>query len=88
MPIADPFGGQRTVTGPADDVADVSPSDTKDLSFLPRFLYVGVGGDVAIMTKAGTSAVFKNVPAGGYVMARSLRVLQTGTTASSILACA
>lgn len=48
-------------------------------------LYIGVTGDVAVVTRSrGTSVVFKAVPVG-VLRINVLKVLATGTTATNIL---
>jgi len=69
----------------ADAAIAVTPNDSTVLA-TTRGLYVGVSGDVAVVTKGhGTSVVFKNVPAG-ILPVRVTKVLSTGTTATDILA--
>lgn len=62
--------------------AAVTPSDSTVVSF--RGLYVGVGGDVSIVDKEGTTLVFKNVPSGGEVRMGCVRV-NAATTATNII---
>ena len=64
----------------------VTPDDDTDLAVIPRALYVGTGGDLAIRDMAGNVEVRKNVPAGTEISFRAVRVMATGTTASDILA--
>ena len=75
--------------GPAINFAAVTPHNSTD--FAPaRALYVGVGGDVAAvsrdLTGAETAVVFKNVPSGTILPVRCRRVNSTGTTATDIVA--
>jgi hypothetical protein len=52
-----------------------------------KSLYVGGAGDVAIIPIGGTDpVVFKNVPAGGYVLVQPSVIRTTGTTATDIVA--
>jgi hypothetical protein len=62
----------------------VTPSDTTKFTKNARILYVGVSGDLSILTPAGTSLVFKSVPVGFFYMAAS-RVNAAGTTATNII---
>lgn len=53
-----------------------------------RALYVGTGGNVAILCQDDTTAVtLVNVPDAGVIRAMIQQVKQTGTTASDIVAC-
>jgi len=69
------------------DARAVTPSDSGIVSFFG--LYVGVAGDVAVMTSAqgpsGTPVVFSAVPAGGIVPVCICKVMATDTTASGIV---
>lgn len=71
---------------PYEDCAAVTKSDTVDLAFRCRALYIGVTGDVAILAKDNaTSVVFKAVPVG-VLRVRTTRVMSTGTTATNMVA--
>jgi len=70
----------------------VYPSDTEtlqqDLSTSNRdtCLYIGIGGDVRVLTVGGDDVTFSNLPSGSFVPVHVTKVFLTGTTASSILA--
>lgn len=71
---------------PATRAFDVTASDTVDFSQgLSRALYVGTGGDVAVVMVSGNAVVFRNVQAGSVLPVQAKRVNATGTTASNIL---
>jgi hypothetical protein len=73
---------------PIMETAVVVPSDSTDITDLPRAIWVGVGGDVTLMAAADqTSRVFKNVASGTLLPIRARRIYNTGTSASSIIAC-
>lgn len=75
-----------TMRDPAIRATAVTPSDTTDLG-APRWLYVGVTGDVAIQMHGDDAAVTHTaVPAGTVLPVRAKRVFATGTTASGIVA--
>tara|TARA_R110000851_G_scaffold186256_1_gene335557 strand:- start:1363 stop:1629 length:267 start_codon:yes stop_codon:yes gene_type:complete len=71
---------------PAASSFDITPNDTTDLNVATRGLWVGTGGDVAvILVKDSASVIIKNV-ANGYLLAtRIKRVLATGTTATDLV---
>ncbi len=75
-----------TLTAPARDAEAILPSDSTDIATLPRALYVGSAGDVAVAMAGGASVVFRNVPAGALLAIRPRRVLATGTTATDLVA--
>ncbi len=71
---------------PYDWVA-ITPSDTDDVAAnMAHGLYVGVTGDVTVITAAGTTTLFKAGPVGTFIPGLFQRVKATGTTASSICA--
>ncbi|MBM6442400.1 hypothetical protein JQF37_02005 [Pseudomonas sp. MIL9] len=77
----------RTSDSPASSAYAVTPSDTTLLSPLPRSLYVGAAGNVAIVPEDGiASVVFVAVSAGQILPIRAKKVMSTGTTASNIVA--
>lgn len=72
---------------PAVRLRAVTPSDTVPLVFVAKALYVGTGGNLAIMASEDSAAVtLTNVPAGAIVPVRARRVMATNTTASGIVA--
>lgn len=79
-------------TAPMVDGISVTPADATPLAdangnpVQARYLYVGVAGDVTLITPLGTTLLFKNVPAGGYVWSEAAYVKATGTSATNIIA--
>ena len=75
--------------------AVVVPNDTLDIPSLSTspeqrnngcVLYVGTTGDVRVLTAGGNDVVFKSVLGGSYMPVQVLRVFETNTTASNIIA--
>ena len=64
------------------DAALITTSDT--VTFNPSVLYIGVGGNVRVLTAQGTDIVFSAVPAGFILPVQVIRVYATNTTASSM----
>jgi hypothetical protein len=70
----------------------VTPSNTVNIPSISGgvsngcVLYVGTGGDLAVVTVGGDSVVFANVQDGSFLPIQVLRVLVTGTNASDIIA--
>jgi hypothetical protein len=62
----------------------ITPNDGQNLAVRPRAIYVGVTGNLAVTDDAGTSVTFIAVPVG-YHPLRPIRVLSTGTTATSLV---
>lgn len=69
----------------ASKAAAVTKSDTVDIPFLPRALYVGVGGSLTADV-GGETVQFQNVPSGTVLLIKASRVRATGSTASGIIA--
>lgn len=83
----DPFA--QTVDSPiapATHCFAISPNDTEDLDRVTKAIYVGAGGDVALVAAAGEApVVFQNVASGAILDVRVRAVKATGTTASGIV---
>lgn len=63
----------------------VTPSDTTDLAFTSRALYIGAPGDLRVTLASGDTVTFANM-AAGFAPLRIARVHASGTTASAIVA--
>lgn len=63
--------------------AAVTPSDSTEL--FGHALYVGGGGNVALLTEGGDTVVFSAVPAGTTIVQRFTKVLATNTTATLLV---
>lgn len=66
-------------------IAAVTPSDSVDLPFIPRTLYVSVAGSVKVTMMDGSVDTYPNLIAGRHPI-RATRVWATGTTATGIVA--
>jgi hypothetical protein len=76
-----------SVANPARSVQSVILSDEQDLPTLPKALFVGTGGDIALRgVDDSQTTVLKNVAAGSILPVRALRIYVTGTTAGDIVA--
>jgi hypothetical protein len=64
----------------------VTPSDTQDLAFVARSLYVGGMGDVKVKTANGDEITFASVPGGTWLPVAVTRVYATGTSATGLVA--
>ena len=73
-------------SSPARTCFAVTPSDSAELSIVTKALYIGTGGDLAIVPVDGTGPVtFRNLPDGGMLDVRVRAVLATGTTAADLV---
>jgi len=86
--MADPFTGVLdSLTAPARRAVAIVPSDTDPLPDVPKALYVGTGGTIAMRGAGGTAdQLWKNVQDGSVLPFRAQFVRATGTTASDLLA--
>lgn len=81
-PASDSFPSSAAgLDGPANDAFAITASDTVDCARVTRGIYVGQTGDVTLVTRNGTTILFKNVPAGCVLPVRASRIKVTGTTA-------
>lgn len=79
-----PLNAQNTA--PAEEAIAVTPSDNIPLvNGACRALYIGVTGDVNIITPNATTVLFKAVPVG-ILPVRAATVMSTSTTATNIVA--
>lgn len=84
--MADQFQSfARGLTAPADGAFAITPNDSTDLPQVTRALYIGVSGNLAVTMKSGESVTLVNVQAGTVLPLRLARVMDTNTTAQSIV---
>ena len=87
MPAIRPFETQLiTALSPALSLIALTPSDSVDITSSVRMIYVGTGGNVAVMDLSGNTVVHKNVSSGSYLGPFHVaRVLATGTTDADLV---
>lgn len=73
------------VTAPGFDGFDVTPSNSTNHPAIARAIYVGVSGNIALVTPSGTVLTFLSVPVGTILPIMSIRVNSTGTTATNMI---
>lgn len=87
MPAQDLANGGSAINAPAGRFAAIVASDTGDLNFVTRAVYVGGAGDIAAVgVDGGAPIVFKAVPAGVILPIRVSRINATSTTATNMVA--
>ena len=64
----------------------VTPSDATNIAFDAMALYIGVTGNVAVVTPFGDVVTFTGVPSGSILPVKCRRVNATNTTATAIVA--
>lgn len=73
---------------PAASLVDVIPNDSTDLVTIPtRGVYIGGGGNIAVVTQHGETITLIGVVAGAIYPFQINRIKATGTTATNIVAC-
>ena len=79
---------KKSQESPGDNSYAITPSDGVEIGeFLPRALYVGVGGDISLQLEGDDAdTVFVAVPSGSFLPLKVRIVNATGTTASSLVA--
>jgi len=83
--MADKYPGGAPIFA-ATDWETVTPSDSVNLTDVPRAIYVGGTGDVVAVSADGSVKTFANVSAGSILPIRPVRINSTSTTATSLLA--
>ncbi len=76
----------KSPTAPAGGGEAISKSDTVSTTTPFRAIYVGVAGNVAVLTLSGAVLTFIAVPAGTILPVSGSRVNSTDTTAASMIA--
>lgn len=84
--LGNPQRAYISADGSAANAVTVSPSDSVALAVPARALYIGTAGNVAVITVAGQTVTFKNVPNATTLPVQVAFVKASGTTASDILA--
>jgi hypothetical protein len=76
---------QATIA-PSRRVMAITPDDTGYLREATRALYIGEGGDVALIAADDEeTTIFRNVASGSVLDVQTVAVKATGTTASAIV---
>jgi hypothetical protein len=64
----------------------ISKSDTTNLPYVTRAIYVGGTGTMTIVHSNGTTTLFSAIPAGTILPVEAIRVNSTGTDATLMVA--
>ena len=77
--MADSFEGMATgISGPASNAVSVTPGSDA-LAFIPRAIYVGGSGDLAVTMAGGGNVTFASVAGGSILPVRVSHVLGAST---------
>lgn len=63
----------------------ITPNDSADLTLAPATIYIGVAGDMSVITVGGDTLTFVGLAAGTILPVLVNRVRSTGTTATSLI---
>lgn len=77
--------GAPTMTAPAQDAFAITPSNSTNFNSSCRGIYVGVGGDITLVTPSNKTILFAAVPQGTILPVTCIRVNSSGTGASSLV---
>ena len=81
------FAHGDSVSAPATRAVAVVPHDANALADIPKALFVGTGGSIAMRSAGGgADTVWKNVSNGTILPFRAQYVRATGTSAADIVA--
>jgi len=61
-----------------------TPSNTVDLPFISREIYIGGTGNLTVIMQGGASCLFSALPVGAKLPIACERIMATGTTATLI----
>lgn len=73
------------LTAPASCGVAIVPSDTDNLDFATRALYIGGTGNVALRLVSGDTITLRGLQGGNLYPLRVAQILDTGTTATNII---
>jgi hypothetical protein len=83
--MSDPFEGFANISSQGESWAAITPSDSTPLTVVPKALYIGGAGNIALRGADGNDETFP-VAAGQMLTLRPVMVLDTGTDATGIIA--
>jgi hypothetical protein len=63
----------------------ISPSDANNLAHAIRALYIGVAGNVKLVTSRGTTLEFIGLQAGSVLPMQAIKIFNTSTTATNLI---
>lgn len=85
MPAVDYFPQNNSLTSPAENAFAITPDDEEELVAVTRGIYVGVSGDLVVITANDDEVTFVGLAAGIIHPLRVKAVLETGTDAEDIV---
>lgn len=70
---------------PAASAFEIAPDDEAGLPQPARAVYVGLGGDLKVVTLDGETVTFRSVPGGSLLPVQVQKVFAAGTTAGALV---
>ena len=82
-----PGNARDTAESPAKNSFSITPHVSNEVgTYLPRAIYVGVGGNIAMRLEGDTADItWVGVPTGAVLPVRPVFIRATGTTATNII---
>lgn len=68
-----------------DNLFEITPSDEANLAHSTEAIYVGISGDIKLITTGGNTVILKNLQAGIWHPIKATKVFDTDTDATSII---
>jgi hypothetical protein len=83
----DPFGTHSTgLDSPYAHAAAITKSDTDELEFVCRAIWVGGAGNIVLVTVGGETVTITAIAAGTLLKIRAKQIKSTSTTATVMVA--
>ena len=76
----------KGLASPYTQAVAIVPHNTTELGYITRAIYVGVGGDIVLITADDDTVTFTGVVTGTVLPIRVKVVKATGTTATNLVA--
>lgn len=73
------YGQDETLSDPSDDWFEVTPDDDAPLEEIPKYIFVGTGGDLVIKSENGSLATLKTVADGSWHPIRPKWIMEAST---------
>ncbi|MDC9824082.1 hypothetical protein PRN20_10065 [Devosia sp. ZB163] len=78
-------GRAEDIAAPARRGFAITASDVADLAAETRAVYIGSGGDLAVVLSSGDEVSFAGLTGGSLLPIRARRIKSTGTTATFLV---
>jgi len=75
----------KTYEMPSNRLFEITPDDVLELTYVPRCIYVGSSGDMAVTDEFGNVVTFTNLFQGTWLPIRVIKVMATNTSAANLI---